>query len=85
MQQIRMTVGQLNGLHARPAARFVQTAASFKSSVLVEANGKQANGKSILQVLSLAAVSGVELLITVEGPDECECAASIRDLLQMES
>lgn len=82
MQQMRMTVSHGNGLHARPAARFVQTAAKFTSSVTLEANGKQANGKSILQVLQLGAVSGTELLITVDGPDEQECAAAIMELLQ---
>ncbi len=58
------------GLHARPAAMFVQTASKFKSQVTLEANGKRANGKSILNVLSLGAKKGDILLIRAEGEDE---------------
>ncbi|MFY9358835.1 MAG: HPr family phosphocarrier protein [Bacillota bacterium] len=69
------------GLHARPAALFVQTAAKFKSQITLEANGKTANGKSILQVLSLGAKQGDSLLIRAEGEDEAEALESLVDLI----
>lgn len=69
------------GLHARPAALFVQTAARFKSRVTLEANGKTANGKSILQVLALGARQGDSLLIRTEGEDEAEALKSLAELV----
>ncbi|HHY11326.1 MAG TPA: HPr family phosphocarrier protein [Firmicutes bacterium] len=69
------------GLHARPAALFVQTASKFKSKVTLEANGKKANGKSILQVLSLGAKKGDSLLIRAEGDDEPEALKSLVELI----
>lgn len=69
------------GLHARPAALFVQTASKSESQVTLEANGKKANGKSILQVLSLGAKKGDSLLIRAEGDDEAEILKSLVELI----
>lgn len=57
------------GLHARAAAKFVQTAARFESSVNVSRDDKDVNGKSIMGVMMLAAAQGVEIVITTEGDD----------------
>jgi phosphotransferase system HPr (HPr) family protein len=56
-------------LHARPAARFVTEAHNFGSSISVTANGRQANAKSILEVLLLGATGGTELYLTASGED----------------
>ncbi len=61
------------GLHARAAAQLVQTANRFKSEVLVEKDGMEVNGKSIMGVLTLAAAKGSEIQVSVEG-DDCEAA-----------
>ncbi|MDF2499416.1 MAG: Phosphotransferase system, phosphocarrier protein HPr [Anaerosporomusa subterranea] len=82
MQQSRIVLTNGSGLHARPAAQFVKKAAGFKSSVTVEANGKKADAKSILQLLSLGAKDGTEIVIAAEGSDEVECIFSLRELLR---
>jgi phosphotransferase system HPr (HPr) family protein len=64
-------------LHARPAGLFVREAALFDADVNVAANGKQANAKSILEVLGLGATGGTELVISASGED---AAAAVRDL-----
>jgi phosphotransferase system HPr (HPr) family protein len=64
-------------LHARPAGLFVREAALFGADVTVAANGKQANAKSILEVLGLGATGGTELVISASGED---AAAAVRDL-----
>lgn len=69
------------GLHARPAAVFVQVASKFKSTVTLEANGKKAVGKSILQVLSLGAKKDDSLLIRAEGDDEADAVRSLSELI----
>ena len=58
------------GLHARAAAKFVQTAARFAAQVEVSRGEKKINGKSIMGVMMLAAAQGVTLEITTEGADE---------------
>jgi phosphotransferase system enzyme I (PtsI) len=59
-----------NGLHARPATRFAEVASKFNSEILVKtANKEEINGKSIIDLLTLGAKKGTELLITADGED----------------
>ncbi|MDE2141639.1 MAG: HPr family phosphocarrier protein [Elusimicrobia bacterium] len=58
------------GLHARPAALFVQEAAKHKSSIVVVKDGLEVNGKSVMGLMLLAAESGSKLTIKADGPDE---------------
>lgn len=58
------------GLHARPAAQFVQAAGKFKSTIKLTMGAREANAKSILGVLSLGASKGAEVTLTVSGEDE---------------
>ena len=57
------------GLHARPAAIFVQVANKFDSEISVTKADQKVNGKSIMGILMLAAAQGQEIIITAEGPD----------------
>jgi phosphotransferase system HPr (HPr) family protein len=71
MAKRRCTVGQLVGLHARPAADFVRLATLSNHTVTVTNRlGKKAQGNSILAILSLGAKHGEELTIEVDGPEE---------------
>jgi phosphocarrier protein HPr len=58
------------GLHARPAALFVQTAAKFSSHVWLAKTDKKVNAKSIMGLMSLAIPRGTFITLTVEGEDE---------------
>lgn len=57
------------GLHARPAAAFAQAAARFASSVTVVKGDREADGKSVLMVLTLDVRCGDRIRIRVSGPD----------------
>jgi phosphocarrier protein len=57
------------GLHARAAARFVQTAARFAAQIRVSRGDRTVDGKSLMGVLLLAASQGSTLHIDAEGPD----------------
>ncbi|MCK4771958.1 MAG: HPr family phosphocarrier protein [Candidatus Latescibacteria bacterium] len=72
---IRRTVTIKNtlGLHARPAALFVQTAARFKCDVFVERDDIRVSGKSIMGIMMLAAEHGSRITIETEGRDDQEC------------
>ena len=69
------------GLHARPASQFVQKAAKFKSVIKLKKDGKEANAKSIISVLSLGASKGSEITISCAGDDEQEALSALIDLL----
>jgi len=70
------------GLHARAAAKLVHTAAGFESKVTVTKDGDEVDGKSILGLLLLAASKGTSLLLRVEGKDEKETLAAVKDLVE---
>lgn len=57
------------GLHARPAAEIVKTAARFKSEITIIRDDLEVNGKSIMGVMMLAAEFGSTILIRAEGVD----------------
>ncbi|UOF91330.1 HPr family phosphocarrier protein [Fodinisporobacter ferrooxydans] len=58
-----------SGLHARPAALFVQEANKFSSEIFIEKQGKSVNAKSIMGVMSLAIAAGTDIVIHAEGSD----------------
>lgn len=70
------------GLHARPASIFVRKASKYKSNIAVVCNGREANAKSIMSVLALAAGQGSEITITAEGPDEKEAVFDLVELIE---
>jgi len=64
-----VVIANKQGLHARPADMFVKTAQNFQSQIEIERDGLRVSGKSILDLLTLAAEQGTELKIIVIGPD----------------
>ena len=58
------------GLHARPATFFIQKANEYRSSIWVEKEERRVNAKSLLGVLSLGIIGGVEIKIIADGVDE---------------
>lgn len=64
-----ITIVHRQGLHARPAALFVEAANRFASKVTVRKGRKSVDGKSIMGLLTLAAHQGSRVSIVVEGPD----------------
>ena len=80
---IKETVPIINklGLHARAAAKLVSTATRFESSIKVARNGKEVDGKSIMSVMMLAASCGTDVDLIVEGADESEAIAALKDLI----
>lgn len=69
------------GLHARPAMSFVDTASGFKSEIQVTKDGQVVDGKSIMQLMMLAATEGTELHIEAEGPDAEQAVAALVKLV----
>ena len=70
------------GVHARPAAVFVKLANKFDSNIFISKNGIQANGKSIMGILMLAAECGSTVLIRAEGDDSSEAVDKLALLIE---
>jgi phosphocarrier protein len=70
------------GLHARAAAKFVQTASRYKSEVKIRKNGEEVDGKSILGLLLLAASQGTQIIISVSGEDEDAAIEAVQGLVE---
>lgn len=70
MQIHKVEIVNRLGLHARAAAKFVQTAGRFPCEIEVSRGEKKINGKSIMGVMMLAAAQGAVIEITVNGPEE---------------
>jgi phosphocarrier protein len=70
------------GLHARPISQFVEVASRFQAPLTVTCNGRKVDGKSILQLMTLAAAQGHELAIESEGEDADEMLRSLEDLIK---
>ncbi|EKY27160.1 HPr family phosphocarrier protein [Clostridium celatum] len=77
-----VVVNNGTGLHARPATLLVKKASSFKSDVSIEFNGKKANVKSLIGVLSLGVTKGANITVTANGDDETLAAEEIAKLIE---
>ena len=83
MTEATMTIENKTGIHARPAAVFVQTAGRFKSKLQIEAKGKTVDAKSILMIMSMGLVNGTEIKIIADGPDEDEALKALTETRQL--
>ncbi len=70
------------GLHARPAKNLVSELNKYVSEVYIEKDGYRVNAKSIIGVLTLAAVKGTELMVTAEGEDAEEVLDTVERMFQ---
>lgn len=82
---VKVTIRNKLGLHARPAMSFVDTASAFASAVTVKrTDGKsdEIDGKSIMEVMMLAATKGTELEIVADGDDAEQVAEALEKLVE---
>ena len=75
-----VTVSNPQGMHLRPAGSFAQTAAQFSSRIEVKKDNQPADGKSVMDLLTLAVSGGEKMFISAEGPD---AEAAIEALAQL--
>jgi len=69
------------GLHARPAAMFVQIANKFESEITITKENQKVNGKSIMGILMLAAEKGSRITIIAEGVDATLAVKELSNVL----
>ena len=69
------------GLHARASARFVEVVEKFESEVIVEKDGLEASGSSIMGLLMLAASKGTSIKVTLNGNDAEALVLALEELI----
>jgi phosphocarrier protein len=77
----RVQIVNTYGLHMRPSTRFVKLAGTFASDIRVNFRDISANGKSILEMTSLAAERGTELDLEAHGPDAEAAITALSELV----
>ncbi len=85
--QKTLTVQSKHGLHARPAAVFVQIANKYQSTVVIRRSdgvNEEVNGKSIMGMLMLGADHGCQIMMTVDGDDAEKMFAELEAYLVKE-
>lgn len=85
MIETRLTIKHKLGLHARPAALFVQTASRFASKISVTnvtGQNKTVDAKSILGVLTIGVAQNHTIALTADGPDAEAAIQSLTDLIE---
>lgn len=70
------------GLHARPAALFVQTANQFQSEIEITKDDSKVSGKSIMGIMTLAAEAGSKVVVSIVGADADQAMTAIEALFE---
>jgi phosphotransferase system HPr (HPr) family protein len=82
--EVDLEIRNEHGLHMRPAMRFVEMASRFESDITVRSGETTIDGKSIMQITTLAATCGTKLTVKAEGPDAREAIEALRGLVEAE-
>lgn len=80
--QVTAIVKNKTGMHARPAALFVQTASSFQSQIQLSAKGMTVDAKSILMLMTLGLTHETEVTITANGSDARDAVNALAKLIE---
>ena len=70
------------GLHARPAAKLAGVSSEYKSRIYFERDGQEVDGKSVLDVLTLACPQGSKVTIKAEGSDALEAVEALGKVIE---
>ena len=77
----KLTIKNKQGLHARPAALFVQFANKFDCEITVTKGKQSVNGKSIMGIMMLAAERGAKIVVKAEGVDADQAVNELEKLI----
>ncbi|WP_421617762.1 HPr family phosphocarrier protein [Brevibacillus sp. TJ4] len=82
MIETKVVVVNELGLHARPAAQFVEKAKTYRSSITVQTDTSKANGKSIIGIMGLGVAKGETITILASGEDEEKASQELKELIK---
>ena len=81
MKEFKHVINDHMGMHARPAGMLVKAVAGYASKITVTAPTGTADAKRLMGLMRLAAKQGMELTISIEGPDEEKAATELQAFL----
>ena len=81
MEEIKYTIKDPLGIHARPAGLLVKETSKFVSDIIIEKGEKKGDAKTIFSLMSLGIKCGDEILIKIDGSDEDAAKTSIEGFL----
>ena len=81
MKEFKHVINDPMGMHARPAGMLVKAVAGYASKITVTAPTGTADAKRLMALMRLAAKQGMELTISIEGPDEEKAATELQAFL----
>ena len=81
MKEFKHVINDPLGLHARPAGMLVKAVAPYASKITITAPTGTADARRLMGIMRLAAKQGMELTISVEGPDEEKAATELQAFL----
>ena len=81
MKEFKHVINDPMGMHARPAGMQVKAVAGYASKITVTAPTGTADAKRLMGLMRLAAKQGMELTISIEGPDEEKAATELQAFL----
>ena len=82
---VEVVIKNPQGLHARPAAMFVQIASKYNANVALQKGEERVNGKSIMGILTLGIERNSKVVLEADGDDADEVVAELTQLLTKES
>lgn len=82
MTECVLTICNARGLHARAAAKFVQSAEQFDAVIEVSKDGQTVTGTSIMGLMMLGAAKGTTISVQCSGPDAAPAMAEITALIE---
>ena len=81
METGKVVVRNREGLHARAAARLVTLCSRLRSRVVLLCNGRAADGRHLIALITLSAAMGAQLTIEASGPDEKHAVSAVMQLI----
>ena len=78
-----VVVANPQGLHMRPAAEFAKAARRYQSDVVVRLADRSVDGKSIIDLITLAAEHGSQLVLEIRGDDAHDALAALEGILEV--
>ena len=82
---VEVVIRNPQGLHARPAAMFVQIASKYNSNIALQKGDERVNGKSIMGILTLGIEQNAKVVLEADGDDADEVVTELTQLLTKES
>ena len=76
-----ITIEGQNSSEAKPVAMLVQVASQYESTIYLETGSKRVNAKSIMGMMTLALMEGMDILVEADGNDETAAVSEIEKYL----